>query len=357
MTIFIGFATLFPNPSLRIPEIPRPKPLRLENDTVSILFLGDMMMHSKQLEYDCRTFLSGIETSIKEADVAVANMEFTLAGEPYSGYPAFSAPDSYAEYMADCGIDVFLTANNHILDKGIRGLRRTLSIYDCMEESHDIRYTGCAGDATRDSLYSPLIILRHGIKLALINFTYGTNIGDKESDWPKVNYMKRNEIDAAFRRAHERGADFIIALPHWGTEYQLSHSVVQQEWAQWLVAQGASAVIGAHPHVVQDSTHIDGVPVIYSLGNVVSNMSAINTRLELAVRIKFINHIDGRKEMCEPELMFMWCTLPGMLTDNYMTIFVDDYKGRREEWLRPSDYDNMMATLERVQRETRIRLK
>ena len=51
------------------------------------------MMHARQLEYPMDSFLEGISERMKSADITVANMEFTLAGKPYSGYPAFSAPD------------------------------------------------------------------------------------------------------------------------------------------------------------------------------------------------------------------------------------------------------------------------
>ena len=97
-------------------RIPRPKPL-WTSDTLSVTVIGDVMMHSRQLEYDCRSFFARSEHLLRQADVTAANMEFTLAGEPYTGYPCFSAPDAYAQYMADCGVDIFLTANNHILDK------------------------------------------------------------------------------------------------------------------------------------------------------------------------------------------------------------------------------------------------
>ena len=90
------------------------------------------------------------------------------------------------------------------------------------------------------------------------------------------------------------------------------------------------------------------------MGNAVSNMSKENTRLELAVRSRFVNHPDGHKEMLEPELVFLWCCLPGTLRDNYVTIPVARFMGRRSEWKDPSDYDNMIATYNRVTKETGI---
>jgi 2',3'-cyclic-nucleotide 2'-phosphodiesterase (5'-nucleotidase family) len=333
-------------------RIPSPKPLWV-SDTLSVFIMGDVMMHSRQLDYDCRRFFARSAHLIKEADLAAANMEFTLAGEPYSGYPAFSAPDSYAEYIADCGVDVFLTANNHILDKGSGGLKRTLEVYDRMARQRGILYTGCAASAALDTLHNPLIINRNGIHLALVNFTYGTNCGDASSPEPTVKRMKREAVAEMMKRAREK-SDFIVALPHWGEEYKLRHNAVQEEWARFLVEQGASIVVGAHPHVVQDTSHIAGVPVIYSMGNAVSNMTAPNTRLELAVKFTATRNWKGEKKISEPELVFLWCTVPGMLEDNYATIPVEEYIGKRELWKRPSDYDNMTATLARVRKETGI---
>ncbi len=328
-------------------EIPFPKPIGHGPDTVSVMVIGDVMMHTKQLSYDHSEFLRGIAPALRAADVAVANMEFSLGGPPYSGYPAFSTPGSYAEYVRDsCGVDVFLTANNHILDRGRKGLTRTLAVYDSL----GVKHSGAAADSLRLVSDYPLMLTVKGVRIALVNFTYGTNNPSKPSDaWPRANLMRREDVKAAIGRARERHADFIVALPHWGIEYELKHSAKQQEWAEWLVDEGVDAIVGAHPHVVQDTAHVKGVPVIYSLGNAVSNMSARNTRLGLAVMLRFVaDPSSGNRKMLEPELRFIWCTLPGTLTEGYRTVFTDEYLSLRSEWLNPADYDNMTATLKRV---------
>lgn len=331
-------------------EVPFPKAIRDANDTVSLFIIGDVMMHSKQLEHDHTEFLARIAPDMRAADISVANLEFSCAGPPYTGYPSFSCPDYFPEYLAnECGVDVFLTANNHVLDYGSDGLVRTLETYEKLSGSYGIKHTGsAASEAQLESAY-PLLISKKGISIALINFTYGTNNGGNGKEWPKVNRMKKDEVHAAFERAKDSGADFIVALPHWGTEYQLTHDQKQQEWAEWLAQEGADIIIGSHPHVVQDTTHIGGIPVIYSLGNAVSNMSIINSRLELAVNVRFIiNRSSGAKTMMEPELKFMWCTLPGRLTDSYATLFVKEWANRKNDWLTPSDFDNMIGTWQRV---------
>ena len=308
------------------------------------------MMHAKQLEFDHRPFLARIAPELRAADFAIANLEFPLAGKPYSGYPAFSTPDYYAWYAGDeCGIDVFLTANNHVLDRGPAGLERTLQVYDRIRDSLGVRQTGSARNPRERAESNPLLLSRHGLRIALVNFTYGTNY-QSDREWPDVNRMDREAVGAAIRSARRQGADFVIALPHWGTEYRLRHDAAQQEWAEWLCGQGVDAVVGAHPHVVQDTTHIHGVPVIYSLGNAVSNMSAENTRLGLMVVLRFISDpVSGQKRMLEPELRFTWCTLPGkLLADSYATLFVKEWASRRGDWLTPSDFDNMLATYRRV---------
>lgn len=320
-------------------------------DTIKMVFIGDVMMHKPQLSHDHTVFLSDIAPLLSDADIAVANAEFTLAGRPYTGYPAFSAPDSYAGSILAAGVDVLLTANNHILDKGENGLSRTLEVYSRYP------FLPVAGSGRNEAEYrsnNPLILLCKGAKIALVNVTYGTNL-PSSGGYPKVSYLREQEIREQFGRARRAGADFIIALPHWGEEYKTVHNASQRRWAEFFVELGAGAVVGEHPHVVQDTSFIAGVPVIYSMGNAVSNMSARNTRLELAVELNLLHHrVSGETRLLRPVLHFLWCTLPGKLMDSYMTVELDRYEGKRHLWKDKSDYDNMMQTLERVKKETGI---
>ena len=260
------------------------------NDTLTIRFFGDIMMHTAQIELAEKGFskyFMHLEDKIKEADIAVANMEFTMAGKPYSGYPAFSAPDEYAEYLAESGFDIFLCANNHIFDKGSKGALRTLEIYRKLRNKYGIEYTGLAEDIEDQNKNLPLTITRKGIRISMVNITYGTNLGATDH-WPKVTYMNsKGLVENAISKA-ESSSDVTVVLPHWGTEYELLHSEQQKITAMWLVEQGADLIIGCHPHVVQDTTMIDGVPVAYSLGNLVSNMSAPNTQIGLMITVRYI---------------------------------------------------------------------
>lgn len=343
-------------------------------DTLKIVIAGDIMLHTAQIEncfaryaashpgakaddsgcYDFSPYFIDLKDRLQEADLCVANMEFTLAGAPFTGYPSFCAPESYADYVADCGVDVFLTANNHIFDKGPEGAVRTLDVYDRMRE-RGIWHTGCFRDG--DSIRSdwPLIVEVKGTRIALLNFSYGTNV-NFEIEYPKVPDLDREALARAMERARAN-ADFIIALPHWGIEYKLNHSARQQETAEYLVRLGADAVIGSHPHVVQDRAVYDGtlsaagwrkIPVVYSLGNFISNMSATNTQIGLLVTLPVIRYTDGTCLAGEPELELTWCSLPGRLRNSHTTIPVKEYLGRRSEWTDPSDYDKMVQTYQRI---------
>lgn len=338
-----------------------------QRDTVTLCFIGDVMMHQSQIENACRngsydfsSYFHLIKDRLTDADLTIANMEFTLGGEPYAGYPAFSAPDMIAEYAAGCGIDIFLTANNHIYDRGASGAERTLGIYRGMNKTHGVHFTGMASNEEEAWRNSPLILSTKGIRLAFLNFTYGTN-GGRRTGWPKVNYMEESEnISQSLVRAKDMGADFITVLPHWGNEYELIHSREQEETAAWLVENGADMIIGTHPHVVQDTADFNvesrygKVPVAYSLGNAVSNMSARNTQLELMVTSRIIRHCNGDIELLQPELTFLWCSRPGGYNDGYTVIPVTDFIGQRDRWQGKQDYDNMLATYIRVKETTGI---
>ena len=158
----------------------------------------------------------------------------------------------------------------------------------------------------------------------------------------------------AFKACRDSDADYIIALPHWGTEYQLKHSAQQESTARTLVESGADAVIGSHPHVIQEYQEIDGTPIAYSLGNAVSNMSAANTQLELMATIRIARDFYGDTTMLPITFTYLWCSLPGGYNSSYTVIPVEEYLGRKEEWQGSWDYDKMVKTYERIKKTSGI---
>lgn len=335
-------------------------PPLFQQDTIKICFIGDIMMHGKQIEnthrggssYDFSSFFSLIEEDIRNADLAVGNMEYTLGGKPYTGYPSFSAPDGFETYLADCGFDIFLAANNHIFDKGAPGADRTLKKFRELQKTHGIWFTGLAGSEEELKQTTPLFIRIKGLYLAFINFTYGTNQACGKN-WPRTNYLNdKQSLSKAFETAGNAEADYIIALPHWGTEYVLKHSKAQEVTAGEMIEAGADLIIGSHPHVVQDTQIKDGVQIAYSLGNAVSNMSATNTQLELMATVRIVRDINGDTHLLPVEYTYLWCSLPGGFNESYTVVPIEKYLDRRDIWHGKWDYDKMVSTFNRIKNKT-----
>jgi poly-gamma-glutamate synthesis protein (capsule biosynthesis protein) len=252
---------------------------------VSLLFAGDAMQHQTQLDnalrngrYDYSSYFEQLTGLISAADIAVVNLETTLGGKPYRGYPMFCSPDEYAKALKEAGFDIFLTANNHILDRYSKGLHRTLHVLDSLK----IRHTGVFRNPEEREQVYPLMIEKNGILFAFLNYTYGTN-GLQPAPPDVVNYIDLDRMREDIRRAQNQLADVIIANMHWGAEYQLKPNGEQEKLARWLIDEGVDIVMGGHPHVVQPAqvtrdeegeiSHL----VVYSLGNLISGMTAVNT--------------------------------------------------------------------------------
>lgn len=257
-----------------------------QGQSLKIIFAGDLMGHGPQHKaartadssYDYTPCFRFVEDYIKSADLAILNLEVTLAGPPYTGYPQFSSPRQLAEAAQQAGFDVMTTANNHCLDRGRAGLERTLRVLDTL----GIPHLGTYRDRQQHDREHPLIVERNGVRLALLCYTYGTN-GIEVQQPNVVNFIDTVQMARDLRLARDKGVDFVITLIHWGIEYALKANAEQEQTARWLLNHGCDAVIGGHPHVVQNFT-LDAVPgnnhypeiVVYSMGNLVSNQRDIN---------------------------------------------------------------------------------
>ena len=259
---------------------------------LTLLFVGDLMQHQAQIDaarrgggtYDYSHCFSLVKDDIARADLAIGNLEVTLGGEPYRGYPQFSAPDDYLFALKEAGFDILATANNHSLDRHRRGLERTLMLVD----SAGLAAVGTYRDVADRVKRYPLVVEKNGLRIALLCATYGTN-GIAATPPNIVNSLDRNELAADICRARAMCPDAIIAIVHWGNEYQRHPNAEQRELAQWLIEEGVDHVIGSHPHVVQPIELVpsDEYPtqhaVVYSLGNYVSNMSIAHGDVGAAV--------------------------------------------------------------------------
>lgn len=243
---------------------------------LKLVFMGDIMGHDSQIAsalatgekgYDYEPCFKYLRPYLQEADMVIGNLEVTLAGPPYKGYPAFSSPDELIRDLKWAGFNILVNANNHALDRGGRGLNRTLAVLDSLE----MIQTGTFSKPESRANFYPLVVEKKGIRLALLNYTYGTN-GIRDRPPAIVNRIDTAQIAADMKKAKTAEPDFILVCMHWGSEYQRTENATQRKLAGFLFSKGADAVIGSHPHVVQPIRGKDkGELVVYSLGNLVSN--------------------------------------------------------------------------------------
>jgi poly-gamma-glutamate capsule biosynthesis protein CapA/YwtB (metallophosphatase superfamily) len=259
---------------------------------LSLLFLGDIMQHDSQITdaYDVRTgaydyhpCFEHVKPYSQPVDVAIGNLELTLAGPPYKGYPQFSAPDQLLVALKDIGMDVLVTANNHCVDRGKKGLERTIRMLDSL----GIPHTGTFVDEEERSKLTPLLIEKNGFRLALLNYTYGTN-GLPVYKPNIVNLLDTVQMKKDLLRARELKPDATIVFTHWGSEYESLPNTLQKNLTAFCFRNGAQIVIGAHPHVIQPMQWDKGKNqmVVYSLGNFVSGQRKRFTDGGAMVRIE-----------------------------------------------------------------------
>lgn len=250
----------------------------IAQDTVRlrIQFVGDIMGHDSQIaaaynsktgKYDYSACFSKVKPLFDKADITIGNLELTHGGKPFTGYPQFSSPDELSVAIKEAGIDFLVTANNHSADRHRKGIVRTIKVLDSLQIPHTGTFTD---SASRAGSY-PFMLTEKGIKLAILNYTYGTN-GITVRKPSIVNLIDTAVIHQDLIKAKNEAADFIIVSMHWGLEYQRLPSAEQKRIAMFCFKHGANAVIGGHPHVLQPA-ELDvskNQLIAYSLGNFIS---------------------------------------------------------------------------------------
>lgn len=287
LLLYISIVIALVGCQARYNYLPTAQTLRHPSEgSVTIAACGDIMVHGAQLKaawdenkqgYDFSPVFSKVKGIISRADLAICNLETTLPGREdlYSGYPQFGTPDELAFAIKEAGIDIVTTANNHACDKGALGIVRTIDVLD----RYGILHVGTYKDEEDFIKRRILFVERNDVKLAIMGYTYGTN-GIQIPQGIFVNLIDRSQMSEDISLAHTAGADFIICLVHWGTEYERYPNDFQKELAEFLFSEGADVILGSHPHVLQPyelKTIKDRYGndrerlVIYSLGNFVSN--------------------------------------------------------------------------------------
>ena len=254
--------------------------------TITFAFTGDVLSHTplidqakrtaianstteSKLDYDFRPMFQDIKPLVSGVDIAVCHLETPIApdGEELSTYPFFGVPKEITTAIADAGFDRCSTASNHTYDRGNDGIDATVNalLASGVDES---------GMARTPSEIEPHIFTVKGIKICHLSYTFSYNglVMPDETQWRSaIINTKRILRDA--QRAREMGSQATIVSMHWGTEKDSNLNSMQTSIALELTASGlVDLIVGHHAHVVQPTKQVNGVWVMYGLGNVLSNL-------------------------------------------------------------------------------------
>ena len=277
--------------------------------TFTLTSLGDTLCHNTQYwdaynsktdEYDFSYVYEDIKNYTLSSDITIGSLETTFAGKEkgYSNYPTFNTPDSLATALKDIGVDVVSLAGNHALDYGYTGLCRTIDVFNNIGLSHLGTYK------TAEDQEKILIKDVKGVKIAFINYTYGTNgIPLPSGKDFCVNLIDKDFIKKQINQAKEQNVDMIVACMHWGTEYRTTANSEQKDLANFLFENGVDVILGNHPHVLepmekktitlQDGTTKD-VFVVYALGNFTADQRDEITRDSAILNLTITKNSDSK---------------------------------------------------------------
>ena len=336
--------------------------------TFTLTSLGDTLCHNTQYwdaynsktdEYDFSYVYEDIKNYTSSSDITIGSLETTFAGKEkgYSNYPTFNTPDSLATALKDIGVDVVSLAGNHALDYGYTGLCRTIDVFNNIGLSHLGTYK------TAEDQEKILIKDVKGVKIAFINYTYGTNgIPLPSGKDFCVNLIDKDFIKKQINQAKEQNVDMIVACMHWGTEYRTTANSEQKDLANFLFENGVDVILGNHPHVLepmekktitlQDGTTKD-VFVVYALGNFTADQRDEITRDSAILNLTITKNSDSKISIDKVNYVPIYMYKNTNVSTHKFKILdiektIKDYEEGKNTSINSTVYNNLKKQLEKI---------
>lgn len=274
--------------------------------SAKLVAVGDNLMHrsctlsAKNADgtYDFTKHFANMADIFKAADLAVISQDTVLGGIELGATSTetgiFNTAVELADGMADAGINVVLAANNHIMDEGSAGLNTMMSYFST--KYPDITLLGV--NNSREAKDEPVYVETNNIKIAMINYSYGSNqTADLDASPYLLNQYDEDWLSDILKQARDE-ADFIIAFPFWGEQNSMDYTQEQEHQAQFLADNGVDLIIGSYPHVVEPVKWItaengDRTLVYYSLGNFQSIQNTVENMLGGQANVTISKEEDG----------------------------------------------------------------
>lgn len=300
---------------------------------------------------------------LANADVTVMNFEGNLIGSPYGG-STYSAPQSMADALYRAGVDFIQVANSRSLQNGMSGLRQTISNFR-LAGIEPLGAYGSNSEAEEAAGYTLCTV--QGIKIAFIAFTKGMDSGvalpsgsgqcinvlysDYDSTYRRVNTSGIKKIISS---AKEEEPDLIVALVHWGSEYNDSITDSQKDIRDLMFQEGVDAIIGTHPHYLQamEFDAANGTFVAYSLGDFFGDGSRAGTAYSVVLELEITK--DNRSK--ETKITGYSYTpiyttegSDGLLRVMRLESAIAAYENKYLDRVSESVYESMKYALERIE--------
>ena len=288
---------------------------------VIISFFGDVIIHERLRHREdishegFQTIWFQIQKYIDQTDITYANLEGPVAPEfgGVSGFPRFNFPEEIIPALKNNGFDMVSTANNHALDRNALGIKKTIENLN----KYHLAYTGTISSETdiqnkTETWWGLTSIRNTNLKLAWLACTEMTNGNlDKEN---QVLYCFKDQEKIKnliqFLKVQSSIAG-IILTPHWGQEEKFDIDEVRRTWAHEMIDEGALAVVGSHPHVLQKIENFkkaDGKTsfIAYSMGNFVSNQPWTPNKTSMILFSKMKINSQQKLEIVDLKYISLW---------------------------------------------------
>jgi poly-gamma-glutamate synthesis protein (capsule biosynthesis protein) len=290
----------------------------------TIAFVGDISTSASQIAdvtksdgtYDFSTPFAEVSSYISGADYAVGSFETTMVdGLSYGGEPYYNSPVQLAGTLKNLGFRLVSTANTYMLNNGISGLTSTKNY---LTEAGIQSVGTYLSQEERDENGGAYIRTIHKIKFAFLSYTKGTDsvmmpegceyaLNTLYSDYSDYwTDLKSSQIKADVQAAKDAGAEVIVALVHWGSEYGRSVSQPQEEVAELLLKNGVDVIVGTHSHLVsemgfQKVTRTDGTTaqcfVAYNIGDFYTDPEKESAQTSVILNLTFSKNASGNVSM------------------------------------------------------------
>ena len=366
--------TLATVPEETVPETAAPTEKRAAWDkepvTIHVAAAGDLNITDKVVwsgqmsgDFNYTNAFMDVAPILSEADLALLNFEGNVCGAPY-GTETVSAPQQLLDALKNAGVDVLQMANSCSIQNGLMGLTATLSSI----RAAGLEPIGAYSSADEFRKTKGYTICQVGdVKIALVSFTKGVGslglpVGSEdcvnllyEDYYTTYQTINKKAIRNILRAAEAEKPDLTIAMLHWGSEYNEAISDSQKDVAKLMLSEGVDAIIGSHPHLVQeiDFDEEKGTIIAYSLGDFFGDGKRGGTNYSIILDLEITKDYDtGETKITDYSYIPIY-TLAEDQCDGFRRVIrienaMSAYELNFVDKITQSCYENMQFAMERI---------